>query len=250
MATKTKPKKHGHGQAAPVEQVIEQAARRWHIPLWALLGVKLSETGNGGPGTANPFQIEPGTARSLGVRDVNNFAEATNGAAKLLSQYRRKYGSWNAAFEAYNGGPGAVGKGYAYNEAHVKGKLAEFGIAPPSQVPASFLGGIEKFGREFWEGFTEIPKKLFHGEVPVPRAEPGSPVQKGAQALGGGAGEIFGGLSSVGSFFSMLLSVEFWIRVGEVLAGAILLYMGLKNLTGVGVSDLPGARTARVAVLK
>jgi hypothetical protein len=222
--------------------VIEEAAHRWKIPVWALLGVKLMETGSGGAGTANPFQIEPGTASSLGVRDVNNFAESANGAAKLLAQYRRKFRSWSAAFEAYNGGEGAVGGGYAYNQSDVESKLHEFGVrAKGGRSFVSLQSDLEKFG----EGELEIPQKLFGGEVPSL-----GKLGEGAEALGGavsGPIESLGtDLANVGKFFALLLSGEFWIRAGEIAAGAILLYMGLKNLTGVGVSELPGAKAAKV----
>lgn len=43
-------------------------------------------------------------------------------------------------------------------------------------------------------------------------------------------------LEAIGNFFSLLTSGETWLRIGEVLAGVILLFLGLKNLTG---AELP-----------
>jgi hypothetical protein len=233
------------GARLTVGQSLWNAAKRWHIPLWALVGVKLAETGNGGKGTANPFQLEPATASSLGVRDVNNFDESANGAARLLSQYHRKYGNWNSAFEAYNGGPGAVGGGYAYGEAHIRSKLQEFGLA------GIYTGGSTRFASlsvgGLWNTFKHGIEQWFnpHEVIPGEQGEKEA-IHKGQEGVEGGIGGIGEGLAAVGNFFTLLVSVQFWIRVGEVIGGAILLYMGLKNLTGVGVSDIPGAKAAKV----
>lgn len=230
------------GGPTPTDQLID-AARRWHVPLWALVGVKLQESGTST--SDNPFQFEPSTASSQGV-DVNDFGSSANGAARLLASYRKQFGSWNAAFEAYNGGPGAVGAGYAYNEADIKAKLAEFGLGSlagqSGRVTASFLGGYADALKKELEGLfiphsPKIPKTPF-GEVEIPGL--GDPL--------GGLRESIPNLTNIDRFFSLLTSGETWIRLGEILAGALLIYLALKAFTGQGVSDLPGYAVARATV--
>jgi hypothetical protein len=228
-------------------EAIVAAARRNRVPIWVLAGVKLMETGSGA--AANPFQFEPGAARQAGVRDVNNFGEAANGAAKLLASYKRQFGSWNAAFEAYNGGPGAVGKGYAYNESDVKAKLAEFHAPGTGARSASFLPGIAGEAAE-WLSPGGVGRKLFEGitGAHVPGGLSGNPAEAIPETLEGKgpAGSLLGSVvpSQITEFFAKLGSGELWLRVGEVLAGAILLYLGLRTLTGIGASSLPGAKAA------
>jgi hypothetical protein len=157
-----------------------------------------------------------------------------------LAGYHRKFGSWGAAFEAYNGGPGAVGGGYAYSQKQVEAKLAEFGLSKAAlggggRQTVSFFGEAKGLlDKAFGYALGGVLGGKGTGEA-IHEANPG----KVAESL-----NPLGALGSVADFFSMLTSGEFWIRAGEILAGAILLYMGLKNLTGVGASDLPGARPA------
>jgi hypothetical protein len=151
-------------------EILGQAARRWQVPVWALVGVKLSETGSD-PHASNPFQFEPGTARSYGV-DTNSLASSANGAAHLLHDYYGRYHNWDSVFEAYNGGPGAVGKGYAYNTAHVRSKLAEFGVAGKSDAAMlGLFGGKANLG--------SVPQG-----TASPSSSPASP-SSGPSGLGG-----------------------------------------------------------------
>lgn len=243
MATKTQSKGKGKvtGGGVSPSNVLLEASRRWHVPLWVLVGVKLMESGTSTG--ANAFQFEPGTARSMGV-NVNDFSSSANGAARLLAKYHHQYGSWNAAFEGYNGGPGAIGRGYAYTEGDILAKLKEFGTSK------SELGGGQTQLTSFsLKGFKSALDKIFGyalggvaaggktGEA-IHEADPGAI-----------AGSLLGPLASVGTFFSYLTSGETWIRLAEILAGSILLYMGLKSLTGVGASDLPGAKPAKAAAV-
>lgn len=52
-------------------------------------------------------QFMPSTAKGLGV-DPLQPQSALTGAAKLMASYYKKYGRWDLALAAYNGGPGAV----------------------------------------------------------------------------------------------------------------------------------------------
>ncbi len=53
------------------------------------------------------MQLMPATAKSLGVNPAIP-AQAVDGAARLLSQHLRSFGSTSLALAAYNAGPGAV----------------------------------------------------------------------------------------------------------------------------------------------
>jgi hypothetical protein len=229
--------------------VIAEAAARWRVPVWALVGVKLAETGND-PNAANPFQFEPGTAKSAGVRDVNNLHESADGAAKLLAGYKRQFGSWNAAFEAYNGGPGAVGGGYAYDEAHIKSKLAEYGVSQLASTRRNVSLGSQ--AQQWAEGYGDMLEKLFIPHSPQIPSSPGNPALEAnplvpQSPLSGGAGSLLS-FPNIEAFFNLLRTGQLWIRLAEIIAGAVLAYLALKELTGTGFSDLPGARVARTAV--
>ncbi len=229
-ATRRK-RRQATAEATPA-QIMADAARRWNVPLWALVGVKLSESGSA-TSFDNLFELEPATASSLGVKDTSNWSESANGAARLLSEYHHQFGTWNAAFEAYNGGPGAVGRGYAYDEAHVKSKLAEFGVSDLASTTqnVSFLGEVGK-------GFEKELEGLFvpHGpKLPLAPEAPGlenNPLTTESPLNG------FGGLGQIGSAISALTNIQTWIRIGEVIAGAVLIVLALKALTG---ADLPAA---------
>lgn len=227
---------------APRAAILTQAAFSNGVPVWALTGVKLAETGSAfsGAGATNPFELEPGAAAQVGVKDVANFGEAANGAAKLLASYFHQFGSWDAAFEAYNGGPGAVGKGYAYDQAHVESKLSEFGTSKAALERAE-KGPVRKnvlFGLPNPLPYISPLYRLFHGEAPLPKFPglPGVPNPLGKSGLEGGVGESLSAVSSLAHLIALLTSDETWLRLGEIIAGAVLILLGLKGLAGV---DLP-----------
>jgi hypothetical protein len=227
--------------------VLQEAAKRNGVPLWALVGVKLSEDGTS-TSAQGGFGIEPATQKSLGIKSLSNFAEVADGAARLLASYHKQFGSWSRAFEAYNGGPGAVGQGYAYNEAHVLAKLAEFGtskaaltraekVPAGTKVNASFLGPLGEGFSWLQEHFGGLPAEPLRGAEGKP---PGALEEAGGAAKSG-IGGIGSGLEAIGSFFELLLKGETWLRIGEVLAGAILIFLALKGLTGVELPT-PGVK--------
>ena len=84
-----------------------------------------------GAGARGLMQLMPATARGLGV-DPTNPAEAVDGAARLLSQNLRSFGSTSLAVAAYNAGAGAVNRyhgvpPYAETRAYVAKVLAAAG---------------------------------------------------------------------------------------------------------------------------
>jgi Transglycosylase SLT domain len=103
--------------AANPKAIITQAANAHGIDPAILWGVFGTETGFGADdktssaGAEGDLQLEPGTARSLGVKDPNNLVEAANGAAKYLAEFKGR--GTGGMLSAYNAGPaGGYQAGY------------------------------------------------------------------------------------------------------------------------------------------
>jgi len=102
--------------AAPAayRSLFEDAGRRYGVAPGLLAAVAKVESGFSptavsGAGARGMMQLMPGTARGLGV-DPMDPAQAVDGAARLLAQHLRTYGSVPLALAAYNAGPGAVNR--------------------------------------------------------------------------------------------------------------------------------------------
>jgi soluble lytic murein transglycosylase-like protein len=100
--------------AAPAayRALFQQAGQRYGVSPDLLAAVAQTESGFNagavsGAGARGLMQLMPATARGLGV-DPTKPAEAVDGAARLLSQHLRSFGSTSLALAAYNAGPGAV----------------------------------------------------------------------------------------------------------------------------------------------
>lgn len=84
-------------------------------------------------GAVGIAQFMPATAKGLGI-DPFDATSAIYGAAKLISSYASKYGSYANALAAYNSGPAAVAKyggvpPYPETQAYVKNILSLAGLA-------------------------------------------------------------------------------------------------------------------------
>jgi len=125
-------------EAAPAAYrgLFEQAGQRYGVAPGLLAAVAQAESGFNpgavsGAGARGLMQLMPGTARGLGV-DPTNPAQAVDGAARLLSQNLRTFGSASLALAAYNAGPGAVSQyhgvpPYAETRSYVTKVLAAAG---------------------------------------------------------------------------------------------------------------------------
>lgn len=85
-----------------------------------------------------------------------------------------------------------------------------------------FAAGLANSG---WVGFATKQLAQDYATHGI-GAKAGKPARDVANAAVGAAQNI-GGLAAVGDFFNRLTQGNTWLRVGEVAAGLILLYMGL-----------------------
>lgn len=66
-------------------------------------------TASSSAGAQGIAQFMPATAKGMGI-DPYNTDQAIQGVARLLSSYKKRFGSWENALAAYNAGPGNVEK--------------------------------------------------------------------------------------------------------------------------------------------
>jgi hypothetical protein len=142
--------------------VVTQAAQSHGIDpaiLWGVLGTETNygeDDKTSSAGAQGYFQLEPATARSLGVKNPNDFAEAANGAAKYLAEYKSR--GVGGMLSAYNAGPaGGYQAGYV-NETLQNAKSYGSNIAVPS------------VSREPTATAAALPKATGSTRVSVPNA--------------------------------------------------------------------------------
>ncbi|KRB79960.1 lytic transglycosylase [Nocardioides sp. Root190] len=101
------------GTETPYADLINTAAARTGVPGELLAAVARQESGFD-PRAVSPagaqglMQLMPGTARSLGVENSFDPAQAIDGASRLLASLMDRFGTAELALAAYNAGPGAV----------------------------------------------------------------------------------------------------------------------------------------------
>ena len=97
----------------PYADLFAKAGAAHHLDPALLAAVAKQESGFD-PNATSPagaqglMQLMPATAKSLGVTDPFDPAQAVEGAAKLLDQLLTRFGQVELALAAYNAGPGAV----------------------------------------------------------------------------------------------------------------------------------------------
>src|SRR6185503_10835256 len=102
----------GAALVSAITDLISTTAARLGVPLSIALAVAQRESGlnqnaRGAAGEIGVFQLMPGTAAGLGVNpyDLNQNVE---GGIRYLADNYRRFGDWELALQAYNGGPGHV----------------------------------------------------------------------------------------------------------------------------------------------
>jgi cell wall-associated NlpC family hydrolase len=99
----------------PYAGLFAAAAQKYGVPAALLSAVAKQESGYD-PRAVSPagaqglMQLMPGTAKHLGVTNPFDPAQAIDGAARMLRDLTRRFGSTELALAAYNAGPGAVMK--------------------------------------------------------------------------------------------------------------------------------------------
>ena len=97
------------GVPGKVATTAENAALRYDVPAALILAVAKVEShfdprAVSRAGALGIMQIMPGTARMLHIRDVFSIKESVNGAARYLSGFMDRFGSFRQAVFAYNTG--------------------------------------------------------------------------------------------------------------------------------------------------
>jgi cell wall-associated NlpC family hydrolase len=97
----------------PYAGMFASAGQKYGVPASLLSAVAKQESGYD-PSAVSPagaqglMQLMPATAKSLGVTDPLDPAQSIDGAARMLRDLTRRFGSTELALAAYNAGPGAV----------------------------------------------------------------------------------------------------------------------------------------------
>lgn len=123
---------------AQFRALFQQAEARYGVPATLLAAVAKQESGfNAGAvspaGAIGLMQIMPGTAAGLKV-NPRDPAQAVDGAARLLRDNLRTFGSTQLALAAYNAGPGAVQRyggipPYAETQNYIRRIMADRGVS-------------------------------------------------------------------------------------------------------------------------
>jgi len=97
----------------PFAGLFERASRRYDVDASLLAAVAKQESGYNpravsSAGAQGLMQLMPSTAAGLGVHNSFDPSQAVDGAARLLRDLLREFGSTDLALAAYNAGPGAV----------------------------------------------------------------------------------------------------------------------------------------------
>ena len=99
--------------ATPYADLFAAASQKYGVPAALLSAVARQESGYNPTATSRAgaqglMQLMPGTAKNLGVSNPLDPAQSVDGAARMLSDLTRRFGSTELAVAAYNAGPGAV----------------------------------------------------------------------------------------------------------------------------------------------
>jgi peptidoglycan DL-endopeptidase CwlO len=140
----------GLGEPTPYDDLFRQAAAEFGVPAALVKAVARAESSFNPQtvshaGAQGLMQLMPATARSLGVSDPFDPAEAIRGGAKYLSFHWKRFdGDLDKVIAAYNAGGGAVERHggippYAETQAYVprvRQYMAEYQASGPTPLLA------------------------------------------------------------------------------------------------------------------
>ena len=131
------------------DPLLVEAAAKYNVPIEELRAIFEKETRSGRVNRTSPkgaqglMQLMPGTARDMGVTNVNDPRQNIFGGAKYYAQQRTRFKNPALAAAAYNAGPGAVAKaGGVPNFRETRRYVADFlnmiqrKAPPPAATPA------------------------------------------------------------------------------------------------------------------
>jgi hypothetical protein len=134
------------GLGTLVTDLISSNAARFNVPPALALAVAQKESGlnqaaRGSAGEIGVFQLQPGTAADFGV-DPYSVSGNIEGGVRYLSTLFSRFGDWQTALEAYNGGPTNVARGTVSSAAqsYAESVLASAGLdsaVSPGFAPVS-----------------------------------------------------------------------------------------------------------------
>jgi len=133
----------GSDADVPYADLIDRAAARYGIDRNVLRGLIRAESGfnaraTSPAGAAGLTQLMPATARSLGVTNPYDPAQAIEGGAKYLRQQLDAFGGdYRLALAAYNAGPAAVRR---------------YGGVPPYPETQAYVQRVLAYASEFARG--------------------------------------------------------------------------------------------------
>jgi soluble lytic murein transglycosylase-like protein len=154
-----------------ITDLISATATRLGVPPSIALAVAQRESGfnqnaRGAAGEIGVFQLMPGTAAGLGVNpyDLNQNVE---GGIKYLADNYQRFGDWELALQAYNGGPGHVSAGTVSSAAkgYASAVLAASGIASGSTPVTDTSGGAVLASDWPWTDWTGETAGLSTGAI-------------------------------------------------------------------------------------
>lgn len=131
-------------EATSPKAIITAAAASHGIDpsiLWGVFGTETSfgkDVQTSSAGAVGPLQLEPATARSLGVKNPLDLTEAANGAAKYLAEFKSR--GTGGMLSAYNAGPDG-----GYQPDYVNKTLANaktYGTAPTVTSTSTSIPGL------------------------------------------------------------------------------------------------------------
>lgn len=194
---------------------INSSATRWHVSPWILLGVFGKETAFGSDvhtstaGAVGLTQFLPSTAAKYNYPLTNNPTSAqAQQQFNATAHYLSDLYHQTGSWDSALRHYSGGGYGLADVQAEAKQALGTSGAA-------NFFGGLHPGGPELGLPAVPVPS------IPNP-------------------------LSGVEAIAAFLTNPTNWLRIGEVIAGLILVMMGLRSLTGFSIPT-PATAGRRVA---